>query len=293
MKRLLALALAAAAVVAPGAATPASDPTLVFTGDRGEGNHLFLVRSNGTKRQQLTSGPAFEVAPAWNREHSQIAFSSTLGSGTVAQQDIYVVRRDGSELRAIVETGRNETSPSWSPDGRSIVFERDTTGRGGYDLYIANVATGRMRRLTTGSAIEAVPAWSPDGKWIAYSRAGQIWLIRPDGRQAHGLGKTGVGVDWAPDWSPDGRRIAFESTSRTSLSNPVSQVWVMRADGSGKRRLSPYARKRPIASNGPAWSPGGALIAFTRGTQVWTMRPDGSRLRQLTRAPGAAWGADW
>jgi Tol biopolymer transport system component len=93
----------------------------------------------------------------------------------------------------------------------------------GGDLYIVTVATGKVRRLTANRAIEGVPAWSPSGRWIAYSRAGEIWLIRPDGTRAHGLGRVGVGTDWAPDWSPDGSRIAFESTSRTTPGRPVAR----------------------------------------------------------------------
>ena len=58
-----------------------------------------------------------------------------------------------------------------------------------------------------------------------------IWLIRPNGKQAHGLGRTGVGHGLGARRAPDSQRIAYESTSRTSLSNPVTEVWVMGRDG--------------------------------------------------------------
>jgi Tol biopolymer transport system component len=287
-----AAALAALASASPNVATSAA-ASIVFTSDRGEGNNLHVLNSNGSGRRELTSGSAFDLSPAWSPAKKRVAFASTRRSGTVTGQDIFVVGADGTGLRALVASERDESAPSWSPDGRSIVFSRDSTGAGRYDLYVFSLATGKVRRLTANKAIEGVPAWSPSGRWIAYSRNGEIWLIRPDGSGAHGLGRVGTGTDWAPDWSPDGSRIAFESTSRTSAVRPVAQIWVMRSDGSRKQRLTPYVRRRPIESVGPSWSPGGAQIAFTRGSQVWTMRPDGSRARQLTRQPGAAWGADW
>lgn len=290
---LSAAALAALAAASPNAAMSAQAASIVFTSDRGEGNNLHVINSNGTGRRALTNGSAFDLAPVWSPAKRRVAFASTRQSGTVAAQDIFVVGADGTGLRALVETSRDESAPSWSPDGRSIVFSRDSTGTGHYDLYVVTVATGKVRRLTANKAIEGVPAWSPNGRWIAYSRNGEIWLIRPDGTRAHGLGKVGAGIDWAPDWSPDGSRIAFESTSRTSASRPVALIWVMRSDGSRKQRLTPYVRRRPVDSVGPSWSPGGAQIVFTRASQLWAMRPDGSRVRQLTKQPGAAWGADW
>ncbi|MGH3051660.1 MAG: TolB family protein, partial [Gaiellaceae bacterium] len=267
---LLLAAISTAALAALAAASPnVPASSIVFTGDRGEGNNLSLINSNGTGRRLLTTGSAFDLAPAWSPKHRLVAFASTRQSGTVTGQDIFVVGADGTGLRALVETSRDESAPSWSPDGRSIVFSRDSTGTGRYDLYVVSVATGKVRQLTTNRAIEGVPAWSPNGRWIAYSRDGEIWLIRPDGTRAHGLGKVGAGVDWAPDWSPDGSRIAFESTSRTSASRPVAQIWVMRSDGSRKQRLTPYVRRRPVDSVSPSWSPGGAQIVFTRASQLW------------------------
>jgi TolB protein len=151
----------------------------------------------------------------------------------LTRQDLFVVNADGTGLRPLAATPRDESAPSWSPDGRSIVFSRDSTGTGRYGLYVVTVATG------------------------------------------------------------NGSRIVFESTSRTNPARPVAEIWVMRSDGSRKQRLTPYNRRRPVESVSPSWSPGGALIVFTRGSQLWTMRPDGSRVRQLTRRPGAAWSADW
>jgi Tol biopolymer transport system component len=294
---VLLAAISTAALAALAAASPnvASAPaaSVVFTSDRGDGNHLHVVSSNGTGRRELTSGSAFDLAPAWSPAKKRVAFASTRQSGTVAAQDLFVVNADATGLRALVETARDESAPSWSPDGRSIVFSRDSTGTGYYDLYVVDVGSGKVRRLTASKAIEGVPAWSPNGRWIAYSRNGEIWLIRSDGTRAHGLGKVGAGVDWAPDWAPDSSRIAFESSSRTSSSRPVGQIWVMRSDGTRKQRLTPYVRRHRIESVGASWSPSGRQIVFTRGGQLWTMRADGSRVRQLTRQPGAAWGGDW
>jgi TolB protein len=283
---LAAVALGGLATDAAFSSLPASAGLIVFTNSRDDGDHLFVVGSDGTGRRQLTSGPGFDGVPAWSPGRRRIAFTSTRLSGTVAQKDIFLVDSDGRGLRPIVQTERDEEGPAWAPDGRSIVFSRDS------DLYALTLATNRVRRLTTTRSSEGAPSWSPDGNWIAYVRDTEIWLIRPDGKQAHGLGKTGVGTDWAPDWAPDSQRIAYESTSRTSSSNPVAEVWVMGRDGRGKRRLTPYLPRR-VAATSPAWSPRGAQIAFSRGGQLWTMRPNGSRARQLTRAPGDALTPDW
>jgi TolB protein len=292
---LAAVALGSLATDAAQSSPPASVGSIVYSGSSdGDGNHLFVVGSNGAGRRRLTSGSTFDVGPTWSPGRRRIAFVSIQPDPTVTQpqQDIFMVSSDGTGRRRVLESSRVEEGPSWSPDGRSIVFTRDGGVRGSFDLYVVTVATGKVRRLTATSALEGAPSWSPDGKWIAYVRDAQIWLVRPDGKAAHGLGKTGAGTDWGPDWSPDSRRIAYESTTRTSLSNPVSEIWVMCRDGTGKRRLTPYRPGRSGATS-PAWSPGGAQIAFSRGDQLWTMRPDGSHVRQLTRRPGEAYTPDW
>ena len=93
-------------------------------------------------------------------------------------------------------------------------------------------------------------------------------------------------INGAPSWSPDGRRIAFERAAYGF----GSEIWIVRADGSGLRQLT---RRRP---NGPRcevdrwpdWAPDGSTIVFGRNvgnaceqTQLYTIKPDGSRLTRL------------
>ena len=84
-----------------------------------------------------------------------------------------------------------------------------------------------------------------------------------------------------PAWSPDGRKIAFDGTTRDGK----SEIYVINADGSGKRRLTRTAGQE----FGPAWSPDGRKIAFSRGPnghqQVYVMNADGSGQRRLTHLP--------
>ena len=92
--------------------------------------------------------------------------------------------------------------------------------------------------------------------------------------------RTHYGVDW----SPDGRKIVFDE------GNPgeATSIWVMNADGAGKRQLTPLTGL--IRDFGPAWSPDGKQVAFTRvfGTardarqSVFVMAADGTGQRALS-----------
>jgi TolB protein len=120
----------------------------------------------------------------------------------------------------------------------------------------------------------------------------EIYSIRADGRGRRALTRN-LGADGGAAWSPDGRRIAFWS-ERFEGRQRVRGLYVMRADGSGGRRLSPrYLVVAEDAEGGVAWSPDGSHIAFEAArslrTGIWVVRTDGSRVRQLARGRDPVW----
>ena len=120
----------------------------------------------------------------------------------------------------------------------------------------------------------------------------EIYSIRVDGRGRRALTRN-LGADGGAAWSPDGSRIAFWS-ERFEGRERVRALYVMRADGSGQRRVSPrYLVVAEDAEGGVAWSPDGSRLAFQGArslrTGIWVVRTDGSRLRQLARGRGPVW----
>ena len=95
---------------------------------------------------------------------------------------------------------------------------------------------------------------------IAFVRNGNIHTVRSDGTDVRK--RTTDGRNFAPRWSPDGQRIAFQH---------ASELWAMRADGTGKHRLRRYdldqeAYVDVLAQNGPiAWSPSGRYLVYEGG----------------------------
>lgn len=124
------------------------------------------------------------------------------------------------------------------------------------DIYVVSVAGGAPRALAPGYD----PVVSPDGRLIAYGRAGQIWLMRPDGSEQRPLTTSGGG---RPFWSPDGRRLVYTVWNADPCYPPpqtkcaITDIWTVNVDGSGERKLLDRALQ-------PAWSPDGRRLLFRK-----------------------------
>ncbi len=107
------------------------------------------------------------------------------------------------------------TSPSFSPDGREIAFVSNLSGTP--QVWVVATEGGWPRQVTAFDDPVGGVDWSPDGAWLAFTLApggglnSQIYVVRPDGRDAQQLTEGGKVNNWLGPWSRDGRSLAFSS----------------------------------------------------------------------------------
>lgn len=150
------------------------------TGEVCTWQQLFSMNLDGSGLRQVThSKTNFNARPAWSPDGSTIAYMSGPGSDEARKADIFLMRADGSDPRALTHGGTKEVNgdPAWSPDGNEIAF---CSNRGGsYELYIMDSDGSHLRQVTHGSP-DGVrhPSWSPDGRQIVFATAtGKAWPI--------------------------------------------------------------------------------------------------------------------
>ncbi|HVX41508.1 MAG TPA: hypothetical protein VHB25_18260 [Gemmatimonadaceae bacterium] len=218
----------------------------------------------------MPPGPA--AAPPAPAEYT-IAFKSFAPNNA----DVFVANADGSDPRSLAPSPAQEYDASFSADGRWVLFTSHRAGEA--DIYRVHPDGSGVERLTRDAAFDDQAALSPDGRSLAFvsSRGGHadIWAMDMRTRRAINLTHGKVG-NFRPAWSPDGRWIAFSSDRdgtkggcpNTTAPGPASfvtpqytGVFVMRADGTGLRRLSDTTE---IAGT-PRWSPDGRRLLFYVG----------------------------
>lgn len=167
-----------------------------------------------------------------------------------------------------------------------IAYASDRDGN--WEIYGMDPDGGRQSRLTRRAVQDRFPLWSPDRSQLAFgSQVGgdhwELWVVQVDGTNPRFLASQIAAKghrQWShadPSWSPDDRDVVFSSTREGN-----AEIYVMRADGTERRRLTNDA----APDGSPAWSPDGARIAFvsTRDGErdAYLLRVDDGRVERLT-----------
>jgi len=161
---------------------------------------------------------------------SRIGFISDRAGGT----ELWVMDWDGDNPKQLTKHGAIALAPTWSPDGKQLVFTSYL--RGTPALFVLTPHEGYLRLLWDKGGVNSSASFSPDGKQVVFasSRDGNtdIYTLAIDGGEPRRL-TTARGIDTQPAWAPNGRQIAFTSTR-----SGTPQIYLMDADGSNVRRLS-------------------------------------------------------
>ncbi|NTU52211.1 MAG: Tol-Pal system beta propeller repeat protein TolB [Chlorobiaceae bacterium] len=170
------------------------------------------------------------ISPAWRPGSTECA--TTLSHE--GDQDIYLIRVDGSVDRRLTRTQGIDVSPTFSPDGSKMAFV--STREGSPQIFIQNLDDGEVQRLTYSGNYNTQPAWSPSGDKILFSslqKNGEINIfeVNTDGSGVMQLTRASGNNEY-PSWSPDSSMIVFSSNRQGQR-----KLYVMNADGSGQRPL--------------------------------------------------------
>jgi len=155
--------------------------------------------------------------------------------------------------------------PTWSPDGKSIAFVSNMSGRN--NLWIVPAEGGWPVQLTVSDQRQAAPAWSPDGKWIAYQsdydgdEQWDIFLVSPKTGKVVNLTQTREIAEGNPTWSPDGRYLAYEVKPKTSAAYEIDIYDMVMREVKHLTSNTPQDK----SNSDPIWSSDGKFVIYTQG----------------------------
>jgi TolB protein len=248
--------------------------TLQSTREGLKADQIFVMNADGSSSRMVSTGKGRTTCSYFLKDGEHVLYASTHLGGdepppppdysqgyvwaVYPSYDIFTVRTDGKELRRLTETPGYDAEATVSPDGKKIVF---TSMRDGdLDLYVMDVDGKNVKRVTSELGYDGGAFFSPDGKMICY-------------RAQHPV-------------SPEDRKTYTDLLAKSLVKPSKMELWVMNADGSGKRQIT----SNGAANFCPFFTPDGKRLIFSsnmddpkgRNFDLYLVDRDGKNLEKVT-----------
>ncbi|MCC6318234.1 MAG: PD40 domain-containing protein [Gemmatimonadaceae bacterium] len=165
---------------------------IVFTSLKDGDLEIYTMNADGSDVQRLTHSPGYDGGPWWSPDGTKIVYRAHHPADSAQLADyrrllsqrmvrpsrveLYVMNADGSDQRQVTALGGANFGPSWTPDGRQIIFSSNhRTPRGGnFDLFLVDASATRatadqVEQITFSPVFDGFPMFSPDGKQLLWA----------------------------------------------------------------------------------------------------------------------------
>ena len=160
---------------------------IVFTSLKGGDLDIYTMNVDGTDLRQLTRQPGYDGGAWWSPDGTKIVYRAyhptdstelrqyrdLLGQHMIRpnKMELWLMNADGSDQHQITNLGGANFGPSWTPDGKRIIFSSNHKNprSGNFDLYLVNLDGSGLEQVTTNPVFDGFPMFSPDGKKLLWA----------------------------------------------------------------------------------------------------------------------------
>jgi Tol biopolymer transport system component/tRNA A-37 threonylcarbamoyl transferase component Bud32 len=219
----------------------------------------------------ITQGSRWTNTPHLSPDGEWLAFDAQGGK----QDDLFVIRRDGTGLRQLTDDPYKDRQPRWSPDGKRIAFFSDRSSK--WEIWMINSDGSGLKQLTYAPGIATNPAWSPDGTRLSYRNAGgaspSIFEVeKPWTEQSpQVLPSMSDSTNWGVwSWSPDGRKLAG---NKLPVGTPISSL-VYSVETQHYEKLTDFG-------GNPVWLSDSRRLLFQHQGKLYLIDSQSKKVREV------------